>query len=65
MDKSCDFCYKEAKLYSWAISHTTTTVFLCRECIEKEAHMTVEELFSPVPIEIHHHLDGTKTIIEP
>jgi len=64
--KICDFCYKKVgKVYSWAISHTTTTVSLCKECIEKETSMTVEELFRPVPIEIHHNLDGTRTVIKP
>jgi hypothetical protein len=49
---NCNFCYKEEELYSYAIPLTTDTVFLCKECIEDELGITVEESGkNPVPVE--------------
>lgn len=41
----CSYCPAREKLYPWAVPQTTDTVMLCRKCWEKEAHMTVEEMW--------------------
>ena len=41
----CTFCPAREKLYPWAVPQTTDTVMLCRKCWEKEANMTVEEMW--------------------
>lgn len=41
----CGFCPAREKLYPWPIPQTTTTEMLCRQCWEKEANMTIEEMW--------------------
>jgi len=43
--KACEFCPAREILFPWAVPQTTDTLMLCRKCWEKEANMTVEEMW--------------------
>ena len=42
---ACEFCPAREILFPWAVPQTTNTLMLCRKCWEKEANMTVEEMW--------------------